>query len=305
VSCFRPLQGSRNPESGEVWIGTDPTRSGRSLELQCGRCIGCMLDRSRAWAVRIMHEAQRYDRSWMATFTYDDKALPEDGSLKYEDFQDMMRRLRERIRSRGRIRFFCSGEYGSIRRRPHFHAILFNTQFGDEQELFNGSFRSSVAESVWKKGTVQLDDVTVASAAYVAGYVVEKATKRSGWARARALIRRKAKAGFDVGDALLQIAKEEEFVRMSLKPGIGAHWYERFKGDLFPVDYAVSRDGQRYKVPRYYWERYRREADAMSVELIEEGRFRRAELRKEDSTRERLAVREEVAIRKVECRGDL
>jgi len=191
----------------------------------------------------------------MATFTYEDKELPSDGSLKYKDFQETIRRLRERIRSKGRIRFFCSGEYGSIRRRPHFHAILFNMVFGDEQELFNGSFRSTLAEEVWKKGAVQLDDVTAASAAYVAGYVVEKATKRSGWARARALLRRKAKAGYDVGDALRRIAREEEFVRMSLKPGIGARWYDRFKGDLFPLDYAVTREGVRSKVPRYYWGR--------------------------------------------------
>lgn len=241
-----------------------------------------------------MHEASLYDSNWFVTFTYDDAHLPEDFSLRYPDFQAALKRLRRRLPGDRPgpdggfpIRFFCSGEYGSLRKRPHFHAILFNARFADAQQLANGSFRSSLLEDVWSNGGVQLDGVTVASAAYVAGYVVGKAKD----------------AAYDDVVSLRTgeiSVRRKEFARMSLRPGIGAWWFKRFGGDLFPLDEAVMSDGKRHKVPRYYWDRYRLEADAGAVELLEERRFARAMECREESTPERRAVREELVERTVE-----
>lgn len=275
--------------TGAVWIGYDPGRSGRALEVPCGKCIGCRLDRARGWSIRIMHEASLYDSNWFCTFTYDDAHLPEDFSLRYPDFQAMMKRLRRRMRGdrpgpggNFPLRFFCSGEYGTVRKRPHFHAVLFNARFADVQSLANGSFRSTFAEDVWRNGGVQLDTVTVASAAYVAGYVVGKAKDAA----------RDDVVSLRTGEIS---ERRKEFARMSLRPGIGAAWYEHFGSDLFPADHAVMNDGKRHKVPRYYWERFREEADPGVVELLEERRFARAMECREESTPERRAVREELA----------
>ena len=95
-----------------------------TLELPCGQCIGCRLERSRQWAMRCLHEASLYDSNSFITLTYDDSNLPYGGSLNYEDFQKFMKRLRKRINSK--VRFYMGGEYGSEgTMRPHFHACLF------------------------------------------------------------------------------------------------------------------------------------------------------------------------------------
>ena len=81
-----------------------------------------------------------------------------------------------------------------------------------------------------------------------------------------------------------------EFTRMSLKPGIGRTWIEKFYTDVYPRDEDMV-NGMKCKPPRYYegvfdWFR--------SVDDVEVNRFERALGTKEDSTPERLAVREKV-----------
>lgn len=302
MSCYRPLEAYKSLE-GNVWIGYDPTRDGRSFEVACGRCIGCRLDRSRAWAVRITHEAQLYDTNWFATFTYNDESLPKSGGLEYEDFQLFMKRLRRKIRGQRPgpegnypLRFFCAGEYGGRTGRPHFHAILFNAKFGDEQEFMNGSFRSSTLEKLWKKGNVVLEGVTARSAAYVAGYTLGKVKENRGYTLGKKGRRRfEEKLSRVTGEVR---TRRTAFATMSLSPGIGAWWYRRFASDLFPGDFAVS-EGKRWKVPRYYWEKFRRDAEPALVEELEYGRFLRAQEQIAESTPERRAVREEVAQRRV------
>lgn len=276
-----------------MWIGSDPTRSGRALELPCGRCVGCKQDRARDWMVRIVHESQLYQNNWFVTFTYREEDLPESRSLEYGDFQSMMKRLRRRVRGcspgpEGNypLRFFCAGEYGSLRQRPHFHAIMFNLFTGDEQRLANGAFRSTLLEDVWKKGGVYLDRVTRASAAYVAGYTQKKVYGRTAVYEDVVNLR--------TGEVS---ERRKEFAVMSRRPGIGAWWYARFASDLWSQDHAVV-DGKRNKVPRYYLEKFRRDGDAARVEEVLEARYQRAMECKQEGTPERRAVREEYALRR-------
>lgn len=296
MSCYRPLRAHRSL-AGEVWIGYDPTRDGRAFEVPCGRCIGCKLDRARAWSVRIVHEAKLYDHNLFATFTYCDDELPESRSLEYRDFQLFMKRMRKRIRGdvggpEGGypLRFFCAGEYGGRTGRPHFHAVLFNARFGDEVRLSSGRLSSRLAEELWSHGAVVLDEVNQATAAYVAGYSLKKVHG----ARAR-----------DFYEDVVNLRTGEvsrrrpEFVTMSRRPGIGAWFYRRFHGDLFPEDHAIV-DGKRWKVPSYYWNKFRLEGDPAVVEALEEKRYLRAAAQLEESSPERRAVREELAERRQE-----
>lgn len=245
--------------------------------------------------MRIVHEAQLYESNWFATFTYRDEDLPESRSLEYDDFQRMMKRLRKRIRGqvpgpKGNypLRFFCAGEYGSKRKRPHYHAILFNLRVGDEKRYENGSYYSKLLEDLWQKGTVQLEAVTEASAAYVSGYALKKVYGTTD-------------AYEDVVDLKTGelTSRRKEFVTMSRRPGIGAWWYEKFGSDLFPRDVAVMR-GKRHKVPRYYWERFKLESDPRLVEELENERYLRAAEQVGESTPERRAVREEFSERLLE-----
>ena len=95
------------------------------IEIPCGKCSGCRLQRSREWANRCMLELEYHKSSYFVTLTYDDAHVPihyysdpETGealpsmSLVKRDFQLFMKRLRKKF-GEG-IRFFASGEYGSF-----------------------------------------------------------------------------------------------------------------------------------------------------------------------------------------------
>jgi len=303
VSCYRPLKAFRS-SNGEVRLGEAPG-DGYPLELPCSRCIGCKLDRARAWSIRITHEASLYDSNLFVTFTYDDAKLPKGSwslfSLEYGDFHRFMKQLRRKYRGvsksvdgRTPIRFFVSGEYGGRTKRPHWHAILFNMRFPDQQRLMNGTYRSTICDELWKYGNTVIGDVTPQSASYVAGYTLKKVHG------ARAPEHYEDVVDTSTGELL---ARRPEFVVMSRRPGIGSWWYDRYGRDCFPNDFAVQ-EGKKYKVPRYYWKRFEVEADAGIVEDVAFARELRARARVSDSTPERRLVREVVAERRAALFGE-
>jgi len=49
------------------------------MEIPCGQCVGCRLERSRRWAIRCTHEASLQDDNFL-TLTYNDENY-KDGSL--------------------------------------------------------------------------------------------------------------------------------------------------------------------------------------------------------------------------------
>ena len=128
MPCYSPftlIKGKTN-DAGKVsivWRRSDSFR-GQSLDLPCGQCIGCRLERSRQWAVRCMHEASLYPENSFLTLTYDDAHLPVGRTLVKSDFQDFMKRLRKSIVPK-RVRYYHCGEYGEKFQRPHYHALLF------------------------------------------------------------------------------------------------------------------------------------------------------------------------------------
>lgn len=300
VSCYRPLPAHRDRSGGSVRIGyKDDADKGDKLELPCGRCVGCRLDRARAWSIRIGHEAQLWDANLFVTFDYSPAALPKSLSLEYRDFQGFMKRLRRRVsgvsllNGQRPIRFFVAGEYGKRFGRPHWHAILFNCWMPDQVRYINGTYRSQLMEDLWDRGNCVIGDVTARSAAYVAGYTLAKAHSR-------------AEDYEDVVDPATGevFARRPEFVVMSRRPGIGGAWYDRFGGDLFPGDRAVQ-DGQEYKVPRYYTEKFKRSADPGVIEALLEKRYQRSqEVPREESSEERRAVREAVSVARVHRFGE-
>ena len=280
MSCFRPLTAHRT-DGGDVKIGPSPFLGGAySFELPCGKCIGCRQDRARAWSIRIMHESQLHDQSLFVTLTYRSEDLPGDFSLNYRHFQLFMKRLRKRF---GGVRFFCAGEYGEEYLRPHFHAVLFGLWFPDQVRLANGSFRSEVCEELWKLGDVHIGALTPERAAYIAGYANAKALRES------------ERVLFDPATGEIW-NRRREFITMSRRPGLGAEWFARFSGDLFPLDRAVTA-GKCYKVPRYYFEKFKAEKPCVADEIAHR-RFLKAREGLEDSSPERRAVREELAKRR-------
>lgn len=277
MACFKPLQ-AWQLESGEV-VFAERGRVSRALTLPCGQCIGCRLERSRQWAVRCMHESQMHDASSFVTLTYRKEDL-ESPSLCYRDFQLFCKRARRKL---GPFRFYMCGEYGEDYGRPHFHACLFGLFFDDRvwfRRLPSGFnvYRSPVLEELWPHGYSSVGDVTFESAAYVARYIVKKVTGSLA----------ESHYVSEDGECLVP-----EFTRMSLKPGIGATWLEKFRGDVYPRDFVVVR-GVKCKPPRFYDAAFRA-VDPVAMDFVDLDRYIKSGAIQEDTTPARLAVRETVA----------
>lgn len=237
-----------------------------------------------------MHEAQLHDENCFLTLTYDREHLPKDGSLRLDDFQRFMKRLRKRF---GRVRFFHCGEYGEKTRRPHYHALLFGFDFSDKV-LFrvvnnNNLYISSSLQSLWPFGHSSIGDVTFESAAYVARYCLKKINGPE------------AEAHYEwPHPATGEIVKvQPEYTTMSRRPGIGAGWYERFGSECYPSDSVVIRGGVVCRPPKAY-DRKLEEANPAMHRRVRGARVRRAKEHAENNTSERLRVREKVQVRRLE-----
>lgn len=278
MACFRPLQ-AWQLESGTISF-VERGNVLRVLTLPCGRCIGCRLTRQRAWALRCLHEAQLHDVNSFITLTYDDKHCPV--SLVYKDFQRFMYRVR---RSLGPTRFFACGEYGDLHLRPHFHAILFGRTFSDALPCGVDLYTSRRLEALWPVGFSTFGAVTYQSAAYVAGYALKKVTGPDSDKHYLAV-------DWRTGELVQRLP---ELARMSLNPGIGYGWFQKFWPEVYLArDGCVLKGGQMIPAPRYYDRLLERLDYALLDEKLVE-RYHKAGAFAADNTPARLAVREHCA----------
>lgn len=286
MPCYNPLHGwkARSPsDNGGRAIVFNPKKGfiDMPMTVPCGQCIGCRLERSRQWAMRCVHEAQLHDDNCFITLTYNDEHLPKNKSLVKDDFQKFMKRFRKHIAPQ-KARFFHCGEYGTLNKRPHYHAIIFGFDFPD-RVLFStrGNVRvytSEILAKLWGKGFVTVGDVTFESAAYVARYILKKVTGRPA-------------ADYYNG-------RLPEYVTMSRRPGVAAGWFYRFWSDIWPVDgtgdYVIMR-GKKLRPPKFYDEKLRAELpDYMTV--VKRARKVMAALHADETTPERLAVKERIKL---------
>nr|WAE43412.1 MAG: replication initiator protein [Microviridae sp.] len=284
MACFSPLSAWQLSNGSVVFAERGDIV--RSLTLPCGQCIGCRLERSRQWAVRCLHESSLHDNNCFITLTYNDDCCPLDYSLNYRDFQLFMKRLRKAYTGIP-IRFYMCGEYGENFGRPHFHAVIFGISFTDldlvgKSPAGSSIYRSALLESLWTKGFSSVGAVTFESCAYVARYIMKKVTGVNA-------DNHYEHVDTSTGEVIWRVP---EFTRMSLKPGIGAQWFEKFVGDVFPHDRVVV-NGKACKPPKYY-DRLYSKYFPIDFENIQYEREIKAKLFLADTTPERLKVRAQV-----------
>ncbi|UOF82672.1 replication associated protein [Microviridae sp.] len=250
-------------------------------------CIGCRERRAADWELRIMHEAALYDSNCFVTLTYGRDKLPANQSLCYADFQSFMRRLRWHFKGK-EVRFFMCGEYGTENKRPHYHACLFNVAFGDEVPMGRSKSGflfsdSALLRDLWGHGHVSVQALVRETAGYCSRYIMTKALGKD----AKKLLEF---CDSETGEVL---HRSPEFCRMSLKPGIGARWFDRFGRDLRSGDFVVSGGVQR-RIPKYY-DKLSERRDLAEFEDRKFGRVLKARaLPVEEKSSERLAVQEKV-----------
>ncbi len=108
MTCYSPIAGYRSRTAGTAGgygiVFKKEQSNGQKIEVACGQCIGCRLDKSKEWAIRCVHEAQMHEANCFITLTYNAENLPSDGSLVKEHFQKFMKRLRKTTPQK--IRYF-------------------------------------------------------------------------------------------------------------------------------------------------------------------------------------------------------
>ncbi len=286
MTCYSPMKGWRSRSVNAN--GKRPIVFNRSsaftdmpLEIPCGQCIGCRLEKSRQWAIRCSHEAQLHEENSFITLTYSDSYYPANGSLNLSDFQKFMKRLRRSIETK--IRFYHCGEYGEQYGRPHYHACIFGYSFPDKTPWKKSNeetlYRSRHLETLWPYGYSSVGNVTFQSAAYVARYILKKITGTQAEEHYEYI-------NPDTGEIT---QRTPEYTTMSRRPGIGTQWFHKFKSDVYPSDEVIM-NGKRMRPPKFYDSLY---------EIISNKELRKIKIRRkaealkhaEDQTPERLKVR--------------
>lgn len=310
MPCYHPLTGykalSNEPGQGRPVVFN--RRAGYSdlpIKLPCGQCIGCRLDRSRAWAIRCVHEAQLHHENSFLTLTYNLRNCPADYSVDRRDFQLFIKRLRKSNPGKT-IRYYHCGEYGkecSVCRknqnsctcqvfsetlgRPHYHALIFGHDFEDKKlwkQNKNGDnlYISKKLSKLWPLGFSSLGAITYQSAVYTARYIIKKisgdpALDHYLWSNP------------ETGETF---DRQPEYTTMSNRPGIGHDWLQKYRTDVFPGDFVVI-NGRRHPTPRYYSELLKQE-QPKQFRRIRGQRVQRGKQHPEDQTTDRLKTRETV-----------
>lgn len=85
MSCYHPLRAvvlglnENGKKKIKILPHNDPSLNldcAEYIQIPCGHCIGCRLDKSRDWANRCMLEAKYHEKMCFLTLTYDDDHLP-------------------------------------------------------------------------------------------------------------------------------------------------------------------------------------------------------------------------------------
>lgn len=269
----------------------------------CGQCVGCRKKQAQDWCTRMYFESLDHEKNSFITLTYADEYVPlsqyvdKEGeiqtslSLRSKEFSDFMKRLRYYL-GETKIRFYGCGEYGGTTHRPHYHAIIFGEDFRFDR-IYKGQSKSGFAmydsptlQKAWKYGYSTVMDMTAETCMYTAKYVNKKAL---GLGK----------------DYYKYFNVENQFSRMSLKPGIGKNYYDNHKDEIYErQEMFISAADRGYKVkpPKYYDDLYDME-EPIKMGIIKEARAKMAEdtlsekLEKSDKTYLELLADEEYMLK--------
>lgn len=225
---------------GQISVKLDkPKPDGRggliyNIPINCGKCLNCKRNRVNMWSFRLMKEAAISTSQKFITLTYDTKYVPitENGfmTLRKAELQAFFKRLRE-YEKQGRsgalakkigksLKYYAVGEYGTIRKRPHYHIILFNLL--DEENIYKA----------WKFGGIDVQEANNNTIDYTLKYIMKKIG----------------------GHKFKAFDGEKEFSIMSKK--LGHNWMSeaivRHYRENLDINYTIADKGYKVPLSKYY-----------------------------------------------------
>lgn len=261
MSCFHPVDAWRVENDTKLKF-TKPKNEKyviEKLQIPCGKCIGCLLDRANDWATRCWAECQNWKNNCFITLTYDNEHLPENAQLLKDDLQKFWKRLRyyekgmeywnnpRTGKHENPIRYFSCGEYGPKNGRPHFHACVFNwrpkdLKFYKKNHQGDDLYTSKTLSKIWGKGYVIIGNLNYQSACYVARYVTKKS--------------------FGQMAKIIYKDKNPEFTESSRNGGIGIMKWINEKVEIIKNKgiYIKIKDTVKLKrIPKFYMKKFKDE----------------------------------------------
>lgn len=289
MGCFRPRTAFLPLGGGPIVFRE--MKDTREIRIPCGYCVGCRTAKRSSWALRCLLESKMHERNAFITLTYDDDHYPAKGSLYYRDVQLFMKRLRNFT---GPFRFFVAGEYGEDNFRPHWHLLMFGHNLNDlttHRSVFSryGVYSSDTLSKAWPHGFHSVGELNRTTATYTCSYIDKKFVGPNSDDHY-------TRVDWRTGELT---TVEPEFARMSLRPGIGRPWLEKWYRDIYLTGHdGIYVDGRKVPVPKYFNDLLKdgRVGPEIDYDGVEYKRYLAALENSKDYTLDRLAVREQVAI---------
>lgn len=208
---------------GKCYAPWQKEHEGEILDLPCGKCYECLLNRVNGWSFRLQQEAQLSTSALFVTLTYENPPLTKNGFMTIDKthVQKFMKRLRKRHdETKGKIKYYAVGEYGSETLRPHYHIIMFNSNYDD-------------IDRAWQLGLIHIGEVNEASIRYTLKYVNKP----------------KKIPMFERDD------RQKEFSLMSKRMGksyLSENMINWHRKDMLNRMYIPLKGGHKIPMPRYY-----------------------------------------------------
>lgn len=342
MPCNYPGIGRQTPDGkityyGHIQIGSGKLPplppSSKQFPLPCGKCTGCKLERSRQWAVRLMHEAQLHERTSFITLTYRDECLPQPARASS---QSLTARAAPSPDDDQRT------SYSPRTYETHTHEEKSTTASLSKGDLrgftkrLNEHARRKFGKGVKYYACGEYGDRTQRPHYHIAVYGEDFSDDRQKWKRSNGnQLWRSSRlhelwphGDADIGELTFESAAyiaryimkkitgvkaaehyrrtdergEEywlvpEFNVMSRRPGLAKEWFDQHGNDVYPHDTVIVR-GHPSKPPRYY-DKLLEALKPYEYEALRAQREQAAKQNAGNNTPARLEAREAIALAKL------
>lgn len=205
----------------------------RLVPVPCGKCPQCLKRRLASWSFRLEQESLRWEKQFFVTLTYNTDHVPitPNGFLTLD--KDHPTKFFKRLRkSAGKLRYYLCGEYGTNKKRPHYHAIIFGNETLHENDIIT-AWQDPATKTPF--GDVYFGNVEAGSIRYTVAY-------------------------YDKGIWKPAHRRDDRIPEYStMSQGLGSNWLTTKQANHLIANpdkgYLYDREGKKIAIPAYYKKR--------------------------------------------------